>query len=136
MNKLNNKGWGLAVMLAFIGVFFLAILIIAILSSKYGLLTNDKNEINSENSLITTNRKYIEYEQTIELSAVDYIQKHDNNIKNNDIIDINNLEIESEVKQECEGYIKVSKVKNDTSSKAYINCSNYQTEGYTDAFNR
>lgn len=38
MKKLNNKGWGLGVMLAFMAIFFLAILIISILSARYGLI--------------------------------------------------------------------------------------------------
>ena len=36
MLKLNNKGWGLSVMLLFLGVFALAILIIVIIATHYG----------------------------------------------------------------------------------------------------
>lgn len=37
MLHLNNRGWGLSVLLAFIFIFFLAILLISIVASNVGL---------------------------------------------------------------------------------------------------
>lgn len=36
MLKLNNKGWGLGALLLFMGIFALALLIIVIISARYG----------------------------------------------------------------------------------------------------
>ena len=37
MKKLNNRGWGLGVLLAFLLVFFIAIILISIGASNLGL---------------------------------------------------------------------------------------------------
>lgn len=36
MLKLNNRGWGLAEMIGFLGILLLALLVVALLAHKYG----------------------------------------------------------------------------------------------------
>lgn len=44
--KLNNKGWGLSVFLTFIGIFLIAIILVAYLSNKYGYSGDECDESN------------------------------------------------------------------------------------------
>ena len=37
MRKLNNKGWGLGVLLVFLVIFFIAIIIISVSASNMGI---------------------------------------------------------------------------------------------------
>ena len=140
MFKLNNKGWGLGVMILFIGVFCLAILIIAVLSSKYGLMNNStKNIYNSEKKMTTTKKqKYLEYEQIIGQTCAEYVNKNykDATETDNIYININELNIKDQIKQECTGYVNVGKVNDIPYYNPYIKCNNYQTEGYEEIYNR
>lgn len=52
MKRLNERGWGLAAMLAFLVVFFLAIIIVAILSSTMGIGGNEHLPVPSTHALI------------------------------------------------------------------------------------
>lgn len=36
MLKLNNKGWGLAEMICFLGILLLALVVVSLLAHKYG----------------------------------------------------------------------------------------------------
>lgn len=137
MKKINDKGWGLAVMLVFMGIFFLAILIISILSTKYGLLNEEKQDANSTNQLITTNKKYLDYEYIIKEETPQYVNKIYGEINDEKIryVNINDLDIDNVIKEECRGYVEVYK-NNTMYYETYIKCSNYETEGYNDAFNQ
>lgn len=140
MFKLNNKGWGIGIMFLFIGIFFFAILIIAVISTKYGLTDKTKSNIHNNNQTIieTTNDKYLEYEQIIGRSAADYVNRNYSEVNNQDImyININQLNIDQEIKQNCNGYVKVGKSNGTNYYNPYIKCNNYQTDGYNEEYNK
>lgn len=138
MFKLNNKGWGLGIMILFICVFLLAILIISVLSAKYGLMSNTKQGVNNSETKQATvnNQKYFEYEQTIGQISTEYVDKNYSNITTNDVIyiNINELNVQKNIKQECTGYVKIGKDNGINYYNPYIKCDNYQTEGYEEQY--
>lgn len=138
MFKLNNKGWGLGIMILFICVFFLAILIISALSAKYGLMSKtNPNANNSEPKQATiNNQKYFQYEQAIGQISTEYVDKNYSSITKDDVIyiNINKLNIQEEIKKECTGYVKVGINNNINYYNPYIKCDNYQTEGYDERY--
>ena len=126
--KLNNEGWGLSVLLAFIGVFFVAILLVSYISNKYGLGPNDTtNPIN--NSLLET---YKGYETEVKSAAIRYQEEHYSNIQNDDsfYVNITKLDISNKILNSCTGYAKFGRSNNIYYYEPYLSCGNYKTSGY------
>ena len=94
--KLNNKGWGLGTLIAGIGVFAIALLIVVIIVNnnlkELGLINTSVNDKKYDYSII---------EKKVENSAVEYIKK--NNIDNDITLTL------SIKKLQKENYLKDSK---------------------------
>lgn len=146
MKKLNNKGWGLGVFITFLGLFFLAILVVVVLSSsfKFGEDSNPNivvvppSENNSDNnSDITHNdgEKYANYEAEIKIAAEAYKNEKYPSIENGDVfyVNINKLTLSKNVTNDCSGYAKIGKVHENDYYEAYIRCSLYTTPGYEES---
>ena len=126
--KLNNEGWGLSVLLAFIGVFFVAILLVSYISNKYGLGPTDTTApVN--NSLLETNKGY---ETEVKSAAIRYQEQHYPNIQNNDsfYVNIKNLDISGKIVDSCTGYAKYGRSNDIYFYEPYLSCGNYKTSGY------
>lgn len=134
--KLNNKGWGLGTLIAGIGVFAIALLIVVI------IVNNNLKELGLINTSVNDKKyNYSIIEKKVENSAVEYIKK--NNI-DNDItltLSIKKLQKENYLKdskelknKKCSGYVIISKKNNNTNYKAYLNCFNYKTIGYDNKY--
>lgn len=131
--KLNNKGWGLSVLLAFIGVFFVAIILISYLSNKYGYGPTNTSSTNPTNTLV---EKYRGYETEVKEAAVKYQEEHYPNIDNGDqfYINISKLNIGSYIKSSCTGYVKYGKTNDLFYYDPYLKCGDYETNGYISDF--
>lgn len=129
MFKLNNRGWGLGMFLAFIGIFFLAIVMIIVVSRQYdlGLVENVDNSVTPNDKV-----KYVNYEKAVKEASAVYSSKILTNIQNGDIfyVDINNLDVSDTIKSTCDGYSKIVKKDGTILHYAYIKCGNYSTSGY------
>jgi len=134
--KLNNKGWGLGSLIAGVGVFAIALLIVVIIVNK------NLKELGLIN--VNTNDKKYDYtilEKKVEDSAIKYIS--DKNIENDTTLTltIKKLQKEDYLKdmkelknKKCSGYVVISKKNNNLNYDSYINCNNYKTIGYSSKF--
>lgn len=145
MKKLNQEGWGLSVFLAFIIVFFIAIILIAIGSAKVGISggegsssqptntpsgsTYTENEINQAKS----------YEERVKSSTSKYLlEKLQNQIDGEEMIiptstlnDNFYLDPFSVAGNICNGYSVVRKTDQGLEITPYVECGGvYTTEGY------
>lgn len=134
--KLNNKGWGLGALIAGIGVFAIALLIVVIIVNKnlkeLGLMNTNTNDKKYDYTIL---------EKKVEDSAIKYINKK--NIENDTTlaVTIKKLEQEKYLKdikdlknKKCSGYVIITKKNNSLSYASYINCDNYKTLGYDKRF--
>ena len=145
MLKLNNKGWGLSVMLASLGLLLGALLLVVIMSNKFTYLLNNTDSSTNyhgnssshfeNNSTINETVKennynyvYFSYEDEIRQVALNYKLNNYPQINEGDkfYININALDISDEIKISCTGYVFIS----DEAIKPFISCDNYQTNGY------
>lgn len=161
MNKLNNKGWGLGAMIAFLGVFILAILIIVIQSNRLGIAggqvskpipTKTPNVTSTPTPSIKPTSKpdatakpkptynYAELENLVEKSSVKYQEKYYPKLVKEDSVYVTVKKLLEEKYLAdlidtdgnfCTGYVKISNMET-IKYKAFIKCGTYQTEGYLD----
>ncbi len=129
MMKLNNRGWGLGMFLAFIFIFFLAIIMIIVVSRQYefGLVENTNNEVNPNEKV-----KYVNYEKSVKDASAIYAAKKYSDMSDGETfyVSINNLNVSSAIKNNCDGYSKITKSEGVISHSAYIRCGSYITSGY------
>ena len=88
---------------------------------------------------------YKELEDKMQNSAKDYVKKYyDNDLleNNNYVVTLKKLQEEKMItdikdiksKKKCSGYVIYLKQSNNINYKAYLNCSNYQTNGYIERY--
>jgi len=145
MKKLNQEGWGLSVFLAFIIVFFIAIILIAIGSAKVGISGGDKGS--SQPTSTPSGSNYTEseisqaksYEEKVKSATSSYLLEHlQNQIDGKEMIlmsstlnDYNYLEPFSVAGNICDGYSVIRKVDQELEIIPYVECGSvYKTEGY------
>ena len=108
---LNNRGWGLQLMMVFILILMLALVIISVLSNKLNKAFNEE---------------YVKYEEEIVVSAKNYFELN----KDLELVTIKKLiddkYLNNKKELNCTGYVIKS-----ISYKAYIKCDNYTTVGYS-----
>lgn len=139
MNKLNNNGWGLGVFIAFIGVFFVAIIMIVYVSNKYNVGIEKINVGNTSEKVNTTfEQKYEEYEKQIKEKSILYQESNYPNILNDEVFytSINNLDLSEKILKECTGYVEFKKSDNIYYYSPYIDCGTYKTNNYNPNLNK
>lgn len=129
--KLNNKGWGIQVMMVFILILMICLVIIAtLINSNFKELTNT----NSSKSF-----DYKKLEQQMTDACEKYISIKNVQLENDDTykITLNKLQNEnliSEIRDDfskCTGYSVIEKKNNKTFCTSYIKCgNNYKTKNY------
>lgn len=131
MKKINNEGWGLGVMITFLGVFFVAIVMVVYISNKYDIGIKNTYVINEEKNN-TNQNNYNVYETLIKEKAIIYQENYYPNISNNDkfYTNINNLDLDKEITNICSGYVEFGKNDDSYYYYPYIKCQNYKTKGY------
>ena len=99
MKKLNQEGWGLSTFLSFIAIIFIAILLVAHLSNKYGMGPTGTDNSSKGNEFL---EKYQNYETIVKESSVKYQESHYPNIDNGDTfyVNINKLSVEEKILEE------------------------------------
>lgn len=142
---MNNRGWGLRVMIALCSVLVAAFFIVVIIISTnfFGLLTSKKEE----GSQIDQTRTYDSMELDMITATKKYVRKiYNNELEQNDplYIKVSSLQNEKllsilyDVKDdgiECSGYVKVIKVSSETIYEPYMKCgSNYTSKSYETRF--
>ena len=134
--KLNNKGWGLGTLIAGVGVFAIALLIVVIIVNKnlkeLGLMNDNINDKKYDYTIL---------EKKVEDSAIKYIDKKNIEEDTTLTITIKKLEQEKYLKEikelkskKCSGYVVVTNKNNDLNYDSYLKCNNYITLGYDKRF--
>ena len=140
--KLNNRGWGLFVFLAFVLVFVLFLLIAGVNAYKLGLSkdnptiqfgnnNSNTNEDNGENN-ISNREKYRNLEEKIIESATNYrkanLLDEDNVYVSFKTLIKNNYLSNS---GDCSGYVKIHHTSgSDYRYTVYFKCPDYVSSGY------
>ncbi len=127
MRKINNHGWGTREMIMLSGGLLFALLVVVILISRlYG---------SYENAI--GNREYFNLESNLELAAKNYVDQY--NINTDNVVTISSQTLKNygyisnfidNKGNECDGYVKVTKIDLVNSYKAFITCGNYKTNDY------
>lgn len=149
MKELNQKGWGLSVFLAFIVVFFIAIILISIGAEKVGisgglgtsnLPTNTPTGSNYTEEEI---EKAKSYETELQSKTSTYLLEHYKNqidgevlvIPASELIDNNYLTKLSIAGNSCSGYSVVQLKNTSLEITSYVQCGSvYTSEGYNSSF--
>lgn len=152
MKKLNNRGWGLGMMLIFIAVFVLALIIIIIQANNLGIAGNMQYEKISptmtptlvpkpevtNTPTIPSNESYEELERTVKNAAFSYQQQYYVSLQSGDsiyvsvrkLIEKNLLSVLVDKNGNvCSGYVQLVGGSN-TSPSVYLKCDGYITPGY------
>ncbi|MDD2377375.1 MAG: hypothetical protein PHD10_01120 [Bacilli bacterium] len=146
---MNNQGWGLRVMLAFVALLCIALFISIILIQKnFSFLFKEdpfkELKPNNINENVTVKKTYPGLEREMVVGAKKYIKKVYNN--NADEADFLKIKVSSMQKEkvlgklndindssvECSGYVACNQDdKGDLEYKAYLKCGKeYTTKGY------
>lgn len=149
MYKLNNRGWGLGVMLVFICVFLIAIIFIAIQAKEYGLAGDNsfatpiptKTPVVSATPDVSANKEsYERLEERSEEAGRVYKETYYKSLLDGDsvYVTIKKLVSNSYLEQlrdltgnVCSGYVKITGGE-EFQYDAYIKCKDYETSGYLD----
>ena len=115
MKKLNQEGWGLSTFLSFIAIIFIAILLVAHLSNKYGMGPTGTDNSSKGNEFLEK-----------------YQESHYPNIDNGDTfyVNINKLSVEEKILEECTGYVEFGIRDEIYYYSPYLKCGTYKTKGY------
>lgn len=142
---MNNRGWGLRVMIALCSVLVAAFFIVVIIISTnfFGLLKPKKTQI----SQIDQTRTYDSMELDMITATKKYIRKiYNNELEENDplYIKVSSLQNEKMLSVlydveddgiECSGYVMVIKESRETRYEPYMKCGkNYVTQDYISRF--
>lgn len=135
MKKLDNRGWGLSLFLTFIGVFFVAIILVAHLSTKYGIGPTNTDTSSKNNSII---QEYKEYEMLVKEASVKYQEHHYPIIDNGDsfYVNIDKLDIDKDILNKCSGYVEFGMNNDIYYYSPYLHCGNYKTSGYISSLDK
>jgi len=135
MKRLNEHGWGLNVMLAFISVFFIAIIMIAYLSNLNGLGPSSNNDNSVDKNFVN---QYKNYESAIKNEAIKYQEEKYPYIVDGDsfYVNIKKLSDNDEILQTCSGYVEFGRENNVYYYKPYLNCGSYKTNGYVSSLDK
>ena len=130
MKNRNNKGFGFALFLTFMGVFFIAIIMIAVLANYYGIGIKEHDN-NAGTVEAPDYEKYHKYEERIRDAAKSYTSGAGFQLPSGGslIIDITILNISSNITNLCTGYVKIGD-DNGLYHHPYIKCDQYTTPGY------
>ena len=133
--KLNNRGWGLAMMLVFLGILSIFILVTWINSYKIADSYDDlKDDLNSsakvpikyyhdlENRLSNAAKSFLTNNPSELCDMYGCTIEYDGLRENNYISEM----IDRYDNSECDGYVKVEK----GNYHSFVNCENYRTAGY------
>lgn len=150
--KLDNKGWGLQAMLACVLVLMIALVIISVMVNKTfeDLLPSPQNPSSSESTKDDVNNEdkkltYIDMENLVIAAAKKYQKKYYSDMLDGEKISVTITMLKNEkmlldnikdVKDDevCSGYA-IFKLKNgNINYSAYLNCSNYKTDGYNEIY--
>ena len=117
--------------MAFIFVFFVAILLITYVANKNGMGSNSNYIFENNNSLIIT---YKEYEAIVKERAISYQEQNYPFIADGDTfyININRFDLPEKIKNSCDGYAKIGKENEVFIYEPYLKCGSYITSGYVD----
>lgn len=128
MKNLNNEGWGLGIFLVFIGVFFIALILITVIANKNGMDAESRPEYPKNEELIN----YKQYEIIVKEEGIKYQEQNYPRIADGDsfYINIKKLDLDSEIIRKCTGYIKLGKNNNIYIYEPYLKCGSYKTDGY------
>ena len=141
---MNNKGWGLRMMM----VFLLLLSISLIISSFYvAKITKDDeenniNEKDNSNDDVINSNIYIEAEKSMNEIVKEYIKNNYNNeipvgtltINLTKITDLDNKNVLNSLKtKNCEGYTNVL-FEEKLQFSSYIKCDKYETDGFVDFY--
>ena len=145
--KLNNRGWGLQVMLACILVLMLSLVIVAVLiENTFGDVFNPIDENNPSSEISRPDDEdlgestYSELEGLVLEATKRYQAKYHSDILEGERISVSierliNEELLDEITDikdgsSCTGYGLFALSDDEITYNAYLNCSNYQTTGY------
>lgn len=139
MNKLNNRGWGPATFLTFLGVLFIALLITVSMVNyfEFGLKQGDSNVIYDDGDNIEeTDYNYPYYESRLVDLAYDYIVNEEINLTDGELMIIkkSKLNEDSSIYDHCDAYVTVEKHQEEVIYQAYINCGDYISNNYDKNF--
>ena len=151
LRKLDNRGWGFSTFIAFIGVFILAIILIAIGAVKMGIGSKDSLPLDvpvtipsptptnpPANSEDNYQEQLSEYEAQIEEVATMVVKDYEDNWDGQQLVYtvsdfiqanyLNKLEIDGNI---CSGYVIVSRVDSKLNYLVYLHCGSlYTSDGY------
>ena len=155
--KLNNNGWGIKAMVAFILMFVLCLLLAAhgIYKVKYNgesplhvFFFGEKNNENNNdsfnnhnfNTITNSGKNYVDLQQELVDASKKYFSEKYNNQIDLDrlVITVNNLQNNNYIldfkdlsQKKCTGYAEIMKDETgNISYNPYIKCKKYQTSGY------
>ncbi len=148
MLHLNEHGWGLGTLIAFIFVFLLAILLISVNAYKMGLtdgnisnvpITNPNDNKDFTNSTNKDNITYLELENKLVVAGSSYKQLYYNDLVVGDSVYVTDKQLSSVGfidnlvinNIQCKGYVQIKNNGESFSYTPYLKCGdNYKTEGY------
>lgn len=151
---MNNEGWGLRVMLAFVAILCIALMIsIYLIQKNFSFLLTDHSSknINNDSNInenVTIKKTYSGIEKEMVASAKKYITKiYNNNADEADFLKIKISSMQKEgllgtindIKDKdivCSGYVACRKEEdNSVSYEPYLKCgSKYTTKGYNERY--
>lgn len=153
MLHLNEHGWGLGTLIAFIFVFLLAILLISVNAYKMGLTSDNvsnipitrpgdnNNQGDSGNNINdnSTSNSYLELESKLRSAGVMYKSTYYDLLVDGDSVyvtdkQLSNIGFLNDAKfssGECSGYVKIRNNAGVFEYNPYLKCGNsYQTAGF------
>lgn len=151
MLHLNEHGWGLGTLIAFIFVFLLAILLISVNAYKMGLTSGNVSNLpisrpgdnNQDDTSIgedtSSNSTYLELENKLSSAAIMYKDTYYSNLVAGDSVYVTNKQLafngflnENRFNSgECTGYVKIMNNSGNFQYIPYLSCgSKYQTSGF------
>ncbi len=132
--SLNNNGWGIRVVFAFILVLFIALFVF------YSML-NGNNIFDGE--LNRFNETYESIENNIRKASIEYQAEYYKNIEDNEEFEKLTIQIERLIEtgfldnvkdvqtgKECSGYVLLERRNDNIEHISYIKCDSYTTNGY------
>lgn len=144
---LNNKGWGLRMMIILTCVIIVFLLIASyFVVSLYGELNDNINAVNnSVNKEVTLTEQqknyYVQNETLLNNSAIYYINTSSFDIREvtykiklSELVNLGQIKNIYDVVDNslCEGYTLINYEVDHYVGTSYIKCKNYTTEGYED----
>lgn len=143
MIKLNNRGWGLQVMMIFVLILMIALVVIAVLvnqtfsdiagPTKDPIVNPGNDDVSYkdlENELLDAVKEYqeIHYNDTSMLDGEMITVSLDKLQKENLIDEIKDIK----TSRPCTGYGTFELKSDKIVHNAYLKCNNYETSGYND----